>query len=72
MKVLLIGLGRWGKNHFRTLMSLVEEIYIADLDENQLKEISIPSDHISTSYQDFLDRVDAVIVSTPKIGRAHV
>ena len=72
MKVLLIGLGRWGKNHFRTLMSLMEEIYVADLDENQLKEISIPSDHISTSYQDFLDRVDAVIVSTPTDSHSRI
>jgi predicted dehydrogenase len=64
MKILLIGFGRWGKNHFRTLMSLADEIYVVDSDENQLKDLPFYSDHISTDYADFLDKVDAVVVST--------
>lgn len=72
MKILLIGLGRWGKNHFRSLMSLADEIYVADSDENQLKELSFYSNHISTNYQDFLDRVDAVVVSTPTDSHSRI
>ena len=68
MKVLLIGMGRWGKNHLKALTSLVDELYVVDSDPNQLKvcqEFSIPSDHLSTDYRDFLDRVDGVDVVTP-------
>ncbi len=72
MKVLLVGLGRWGKNHFKTLMGLTDEIYVADSDENQLKELSFYSDHISTNYTDFLDKVDAVVVSTPTESHVRI
>ena len=68
MSVLLIGLGRWGKNHLKALAGLVDELYVADSDPKQLascKEFSIPADHLSTDYRDFLDRVDGVDVVTP-------
>ena len=68
MKLLLIGVGRWGKNHLKALRSLVDELYVVDSDPNQLKiceEFSIPPDHLSTDYRDFLDRVDGVDVVTP-------
>jgi len=68
MSILLIGLGRWGKNHLKALASLVDELYVADSDPKQLeicKEFSIPADHLSTDYRGFLDRVDGVDVVTP-------
>jgi UDP-N-acetylglucosamine 3-dehydrogenase len=68
MKLLLIGIGRWGKNHLKTLTQLVDDLYVVDADPNQLKvgkEFSIPTDHLSTDYRDFLDRVDGVDVVTP-------
>jgi predicted dehydrogenase len=68
MKLLLIGIGRWGKNHLKALTKLVEELYVVDSDPNQLKacqEFSIPNDHLSTDYRDFLDRVDGVDIATP-------
>ena len=68
MKLLLIGIGRWGKNHLKTLTKLVDDLYVVDADPNQLKvgkEFSIPADHLSTDYRDFLDRVDGVDVVTP-------
>jgi len=61
MKILLIGVGRWGKNHLKVLKNLVDELYVADSDPSQLKvcgEFSIPTDRLSTDYRDFLDRVD--------------
>jgi UDP-N-acetylglucosamine 3-dehydrogenase len=68
MKLLLIGVGRWGRNHLKTLTKLVDELYVVDMDPAQLnscKEFSIPSDHLSTDYRDFLDRVDGVDIVTP-------
>ncbi len=67
-KLLLIGVGRWGRNHLKTLSTLVDELYVVDADPHQLKackEFSIPPDHLSTDYRDFLDRVDGVDVVTP-------
>ena len=68
MKILLIGVGSWGKNHLKALIDLVDELYVVDSDPNQLticKELSIPQDRISTNYQDFLDHVNGVDVVTP-------
>jgi predicted dehydrogenase len=68
MTLLLIGLGRWGKNHLKVLTKLVDELYVADSDPSQLKtceEFSIPLDHRSTDYRDFLAYVDGVDVVTP-------
>ena len=68
MRLLLIGVGRWGMNHLKTLKKLVDELYVVDSDPKQLKvcrELSIPADHLSTDYHDFLDRADGVDVVTP-------
>ena len=68
MKLLLIGIGRWGKNHLRALTRLVDELYVVDSDPRQRKtceEFSIPHDRFSTHYQDFLDGVDGVDIVTP-------
>lgn len=68
MKLLLIGIGRWGKNHLKVLTDLVDELYVVDSDPIQLKacqEFLIPEDHLSTNYRDFIDRVDGVDVVTP-------
>ena len=68
MKLLLIGIGRWGKNHLKTLTKLVDELYVVDSDSSQLKtcrEFSIPQDRLSSIYHDFLDRIDGVDVVTP-------
>jgi len=68
MRILLIGVGRWGKNHLKALTKLAGDLYVVDSDPNQLKaceEFSIPVDHLSTDYHDFLDRIDGVDVVTP-------
>jgi UDP-N-acetylglucosamine 3-dehydrogenase len=68
MKLLLIGVGRWGRNHLKTLSTLVDELFVVDTDPNQLKacgEFSIPGDRLSTDYHDFLDRIDGVDIVTP-------
>lgn len=68
MKILLIGMGRWGKNHLKILKNMVDELFIADSDLNQLKacvDISIQEDHLSIDYRDFLGEVDGVDIVTP-------
>jgi UDP-N-acetylglucosamine 3-dehydrogenase len=68
MRLLLIGVGRWGMNHLKTLTKLVDELFVVDSDPSQLKacrDFSIPADHLSTDYHDFLDRADGVDVVTP-------
>ncbi len=68
MKILQIGLGRWGKNHLRTLTKMCKEVYVVDVDPAQLRtcdEFSVPADHRSKHYRDFLDRVDGVDIVTP-------
>ena len=68
MKILQIGLGRWGKNHLKSLTKLCDELYVVDADPAQLKacdELGIPADRRSTDYRDFLDRVDGVDIVTP-------
>jgi len=67
MRILLIGVGRWGRNHIKSLMGLVDELYVSDSDPDQpkvCKEFSIPVDHFSLNYRDFLDRVDGVDIVT--------
>lgn len=68
MRLLLIGVGRWGRNHLKTLTNLVDELYVVDSDPNQLRvceEFSISRDHLSTHYHNFLDFVDGVDIVTP-------
>jgi UDP-N-acetylglucosamine 3-dehydrogenase len=68
MKLLLIGVGRWGRNHLKALTNLVDELYVVDADPSQLKaceEFSISGDHLSTTYHHFLDRIDGVDIVTP-------
>lgn len=68
MRILLIGVGRWGRNHLRTWTKLVDELYVADADPGQSKvcsEFSIPPSRFSLDYRDFLDQVDGVDIVTP-------
>ena len=67
-KVLLLGLGRWGVNHLRNLLSLPIELYVAETSEARLEPArarGLPADRLTTNYRDFIGRVD-------EIGRAHV
>jgi UDP-N-acetylglucosamine 3-dehydrogenase len=37
MKILLIGIGRWGANHLRVLHSLPVELFVSELDGKRLE-----------------------------------
>lgn len=62
MRVLQIGLGRWGRNHLRTWRSLGVELCVADVREELLAELPEPA---AKDFRELLARVDAVDVVTP-------
>jgi len=71
MKIMQIGVGRWGSNHIRVLRNLQVDLYIAETAEAGRKkclELGVSEDHITEDYREFLDRVDAVDVVTPAPG----
>lgn len=68
MKILLIGVGGFGKNHLRVWNELNQDLYVADLSHQALdkcKIYNINKSKISTNFHDFLDKVDAVDIVTP-------
>ena len=66
-RVLLIGLGRWGREHLRVLLSLGAEVFAADLRPECLREAAsvLPQDHLAHDFLPFLSLVDAADVVTP-------
>jgi UDP-N-acetylglucosamine 3-dehydrogenase len=69
-KILLIGLGGFGKNHLRAWceMGRGDDLFVAELDLERHQEcrmIGLPQERITTDYRRVLDRVDLVDVVTP-------
>jgi predicted dehydrogenase len=68
MKIMQIGVGRWGSNHIRVWTNLQVDLYIADISESargKCIEQGISEDHITDDYHRFLDIVSTVDVVTP-------
>jgi UDP-N-acetylglucosamine 3-dehydrogenase len=68
VKVLLIGLGRWGEKHLRVLTELGADVWAADVSPARLAWAvgqGVPTERTTTDYRAMLDRVDAVDVVTP-------
>ena len=68
MKILLLGLGRWGVNHLRNLNLLPIELFVAEAGEKQLepaRKLGIPPERLATDYKKFLGIVDGAVVATP-------
>ena len=66
--VLLVGLGRWGANHLRTLRALPVTLYCADTDPARLDaaiKAGVAPDRCSRDALAFLPKVDGVVVATP-------
>lgn len=70
-KILLIGVGGFGKNHLRVLNELNRdsyELYASDLDAGKLdhcRTYNMSGERYSTNYKDFFDLADAVDIVTP-------
>jgi UDP-2-acetamido-3-amino-2,3-dideoxy-glucuronate N-acetyltransferase len=68
MKILLIGIGRWGANHLRVLHSLPVELFVSELDGKRLegaRKLGIADSHLTTDYKQFAAQADAVVIVTP-------
>ena len=68
LKILLLGVGRWGKHHLRAAASFPVELFVADPRQSELAEavaLGISASHLSTDYREFVARADAVVVATP-------
>ena len=68
MKILLIGLGRWGEKHLRVLRELGADVWAADVSSARLTWAiaqGVAADRTTVDYRAVLDRVDAVDIVTP-------
>ncbi|MGA2557409.1 MAG: Gfo/Idh/MocA family oxidoreductase, partial [Verrucomicrobiota bacterium] len=68
MKVLLIGIGRWGANHLRVLHSLPVELFVSELDPRRLetaRKLGLADSHLAADYRQFAAQADAAVIVTP-------
>ena len=68
MKLLLVGLGRWGEKHLRVLTELGVELWVADLAEERRAfalRAGLAPDHVMSDVRTALAHVDAVDLVTP-------
>ena len=68
VKVLLLGVGRWGVNHLRLLHSLPVELFVVDIHKEHLaraRTIGIPDSHLFNNHHEISAAVDAMVVVTP-------
>jgi predicted dehydrogenase len=68
MRVLLVGLGRWGEKHLRVLGELGAEVWVADLSEERRAfavRAGVDPARVVGDYRTVLSRVDAVDLVTP-------
>ena len=68
MKILLIGLGRWGENHVRVWRELGADLWVADvLPERRAWAIAhgVPPTQTAEDFRPLLDVVEAVDIVTP-------
>jgi predicted dehydrogenase len=75
VKVLLVGLGRWGEKHLRVLGELGARAWVAEPDASRCAWAiahGVPADRVVADYRDALPRVDAVDVVTPADSHAAI
>lgn len=68
MKVLLVGLGRWGEKHLRVLREIGVEVWLAELSaERRAGAVrqGLQASRVVSDYRDALPHVEAVDVVTP-------
>ncbi len=68
LKILLLGLGRWGVNHLRNLNAMPVELYVAEVDSKRLepaRKLGLPEDRLTTNHQEFAAKADGIVVVTP-------
>jgi len=68
MKVLLIGIGRWGANHLRVLHALPVELFVSELDPKRFetaRKLGLADSHLAADYRQFAAQADAAVIVTP-------
>lgn len=69
MKILLVGLGRWGEKHLRVLRELGAEVWAADLKPDRLawatETFGVDPSRTNLDFRSVLGAVDAVDLVTP-------
>lgn len=68
MKVLLVGLGRWGEKHVRVLRELGVDLWVADLSEERRTlavQAGVPAAQAVADFRAVLPGMDAVDLVTP-------
>jgi UDP-N-acetylglucosamine 3-dehydrogenase len=68
MRVLLVGLGRWGEKHLRVLTELGVELWVADVSEERrafARKAGVPDARAVADFRQALPHVDAVDLVTP-------
>ncbi|HET8575472.1 MAG TPA: Gfo/Idh/MocA family oxidoreductase [Methylomirabilota bacterium] len=68
MRVLLIGLGRWGEKHLRVLGELGAEVWAADISDERRAfavKAGVAADRVVADFREALPHVDAVDLVTP-------
>ena len=68
MKILLLGVGRWGANHLRVLHSMPIELFVAETDSKRLDQaraLGLDDRHLTADYRQVAGAVDAAVVVTP-------
>jgi UDP-N-acetylglucosamine 3-dehydrogenase len=68
VKVLLLGVGRWGSNHLRVARSLPVELFVADPAVERLevaRKAGVKQTQLSADPLAFMSVVDAVVIATP-------
>jgi len=76
-KILLIGLGGFGRNHLRAWheMGMGDNLFVAELNSERHREcrlVGMPEERITTDYRTVLDRVDVVDVVTPSTSHFEI
>src|SRR5262249_12756940 len=75
MRVLLIGLGRWGEKHLRVLTELGVEVWAADVSAERREfavKAGVAAARVLTDFRDALGRGDAVDLVPPAASRPAV
>ena len=68
MKILLVGLGRWGAQHLRVLRELGATVWVADISRERRTWVGrqgIDAARVIADYREALPHVDAVDIVTP-------
>jgi UDP-N-acetylglucosamine 3-dehydrogenase len=69
VKILLVGLGRWGERHLRVLTELGVDVWVADLNPDRLawatETFGVDPSRATVDFRSALEAVDAVDLVTP-------